>query len=104
MAHESDEKTDKVIIHNYDEKEPESKLIIKKVRRKNKINHEELKKIYDEVNRDEKKKTRKRKIVNDNLGVRGASPPNDIPKRRRAAPKPKQQQQKQDDIPIIYYI
>ena len=44
----SDEKTDKVIIHNYDEKEPESKLIIKKVRRKNKINHEELKKIYDE--------------------------------------------------------
>ena len=54
--YESDEKTDKVIIHNYDEKEPESKLIIKKVRRKNKINHEELKKIYDEVNREEKKK------------------------------------------------
>ena len=42
--YESDEKTDKVIIHNYDEKEPESKLIIKKIRRKNKINHEELKK------------------------------------------------------------
>ena len=42
--YESDEKTDKVIIHNYDEKEPESKLIIKKVRRKNKVNHEELKK------------------------------------------------------------
>ena len=59
--YESDEKTDKVIIHNYDIKEPESKLIIKKVRRKNKINHEELKKIYDEVNREEKK-TRKRKI------------------------------------------
>ena len=39
--YESDEKTDKVIIHNYDEKEPESKLIIKKVRRKNKINNEE---------------------------------------------------------------
>ena len=32
--YESDEKTDKVIIHNYDDKEPESKLIIKKVRRK----------------------------------------------------------------------
>ena len=32
--YESDEKIDKVIIHNYDEKEPESKLIIKKVRRK----------------------------------------------------------------------
>ena len=44
--YESGEKTDKIIIHNYDEKEPESKLIIKKVRRKNKINHEELKKIY----------------------------------------------------------
>ena len=42
--YESDEKTEKVIIHNYDENEPESKLIIKKVRRKNKINHEELKK------------------------------------------------------------
>ena len=93
--YESDEKTDKVIIHNYDENEPESKLIIKKVRRKNKINHEELKKIYDEVNKEEKK-TRKRKIDN-----------SDIPKRRRAPPKPKpkqQQQQKQDDIPIIYYI
>ena len=47
--YESDEKTDKIIIHNYDEKEPESKLIIKKVRRKNKINHEELKKIYDDI-------------------------------------------------------
>ena len=93
--YESDEKTEKTIIHNYNEKEPESKLIIKKVRRKNKINHEELKKIYDEVNREEKK-TRKRKIDNDN-----------IPKKKRAAPKPKQQQQqqpKQDDIPIIYYI
>ena len=75
---------------------------IKKVRRKNKINHEELKKIYDEVNREEKK-TRKRKIDN-----------NDKPRRRRAAPKPKPKQQqqqqqqqsepKQDDIPIIYYI
>ena len=43
--YESDEKTDKVIIHNYDDKEPESKLIIKKVTRKNKINHEE-KNIY----------------------------------------------------------
>ena len=38
--YESDQKTEKVIIHNYDEKESESKLIIKKVRRKNKINHE----------------------------------------------------------------
>ena len=87
----------KIIIHNYDEKEPESKLIIKKVRRKNKINHEELKKIYDEVNKEERK-TRKRKIED-----------SDKSKRRRAAPKPKQQQQqqsepKQDDIPIIYYI
>ena len=54
--YESDEKTDKIIIHNYDEKVPESKLIIKKVRRKNKINHEELKKIYDEVNREGEKK------------------------------------------------
>ena len=54
--YESDEKTKKIIIHNYDEKESESKLIIKKVRRKNKINHEELKKIYDEVNKEEKKK------------------------------------------------
>ena len=73
--YESDEKTDKVIIHNYDEKEPESKLIIKKVRRKNKINHEELKKIYDEVNKEEKK-TRKRKI--DNMED------NDKPKKKKA--------------------
>ena len=88
--------TEKIIIHIYDIKEPESKLIIKKVRRKNKINHEELKKIYDEVNKEEKKKTRKRKIED-----------SDKPKRRRAAAKPRKQQQqekKQDDIPIIYYI
>ena len=39
---ESDEKTEKVIIHNYDEKETESKLIIKKVKSKNKVNNEEL--------------------------------------------------------------
>ena len=44
--YESDEKTEKVIIHNYDEKQLESKLIIKKVRRKNKVNHEELKQIH----------------------------------------------------------
>ena len=70
-------------------------MIIKKVRRKNKINHEELKKIYDEVNREEKK-TRKRKIDTDD----------NVPRRRRAAPKPKQQQQSEpkQDIPIIYYI
>ena len=96
--YQSDEKTDKVIIYNYDEKEPESKLIIKKVRRKNKINHEELQKIYDDVSREEKK-TRKRKIENiEDI---------DRPKRRRAPAKLRKQQQEQQpkqDIPIIYYI
>ena len=85
------------IIHNYDEKEPESKLIIKKVRRKNKINNEELKKIYDEVNKEEKK-ARKRKIEN-------IEDVDDRPRKKRAVVKPrKQQEPKQDDIPIIYYI
>ena len=88
-----------MIIHNYDEKEPESKLIIKKVRRKNKTNHDELKKIYDELNKEERK-TRKRKVEN-------IEDVEQQPKRRRAPAKPRKQQQQQQeqlkqDIPIIY--
>ena len=54
--YESDEKTDKVIIHNYDIKEPESKLIIKKefitcecgsaLKRGNLWNHRKLSKTH----------------------------------------------------------
>ena len=97
--YESDEKTEKIIIYNYHDKEPESKLIMKKVRRKNKINHEELKKIYDEVNKEERK-NRKKKVEN-------IKEFDDRPKRKRAPAKPRKQQQQQQpkqDIPIIYYI
>ena len=54
--YESDEKTEKIIIHNYDIKEPESKLIIKKeiitcecgasLKRGNLWNHRKLSKVH----------------------------------------------------------
>ena len=51
--YESDEKTNKTILHNVFPEEPETSLIIKKVKRKNKINNEDLKKNYDEVKQDD---------------------------------------------------
>ena len=53
------------------------------------------------MNKEEKKKTRKRKV--DNIED---SEPETKPRKKRAVAKPRKQQQetKQDDIPIIYYI
>ena len=50
--YESDGESKKIIISNYDINEPDSKIKITKIKRKNKINNEQLKKIFDEVNQE----------------------------------------------------
>lgn len=109
--YESDDETKKVIISNYDEKEPESKLIIKKVKRK--VNKKELKKIYDEVKKEDddekdicdiedlrvpaKPKIKPKKHVIEQVVEEQIKP---IPKKRII--KPKIQKQKQVEPNIIY--
>ena len=51
--YESDGESKKIIISNYDINEPDSKIKITKIKRKNKINNEQLKKIFDEVNQED---------------------------------------------------
>ena len=51
--YESDENSKPVIVSNYDDNEPESKIKITKVKRKNNIKKEELKKIYEDIKSNE---------------------------------------------------
>jgi hypothetical protein len=71
--YETDEETQKVIIKNFDQNQPDSKLIIKKVRNKKKVNDEQLKKIYEEIKQEDveskcvkkKQSNRRKKILDD---------------------------------------
>ena len=121
--YESDHESKKIIISNYDTNEPDSKIKITKIKRKNTlalasrtINNEQLKKIYDEVkleNSDDEqpvKKTRKqsepKQIKQTRKRVTKQPEQQSEPKpvkqtRKRVA---KQQQPEQQSEPKIIYI